>query len=83
MHTTPPYSLPVSQVEGLDVLTQGWASLSLHLPSPFPLASVHLTLSLEVTLAVDSWVLQDQGHHQADDPPASQDPLGLSSPEHP
>lgn len=23
MHTTPPYSLPVSQVEGLDVLTQG------------------------------------------------------------
>lgn len=30
MHTTPPGSLPVSQVEGMAILTQGWASLHLH-----------------------------------------------------
>lgn len=38
IHTTPSYSLPVSQVEGLDVLTQGWASLSLHPCPHFPLS---------------------------------------------
>lgn len=40
-------------------------------------------LSLEVALAVDSWVLEEQRYHQADDPPASQDPLSLSGPGHP
>lgn len=49
----------------------------------FPNASPSFTLSLEVALAVDAWVLEKQRCHQADDPPASQDPLSLSSPEHP
>lgn len=49
----------------------------------FPNALASFTLSLEVALAVDSWVLEKQRDQQADDPPASQDPLSLSSPEHP
>lgn len=40
-------------------------------------------LSLEVALAVDSWMLEEQRYHQADDPPAAQGPFSLSSPEHP
>lgn len=51
--------------------------------SSFPNTSPSFTLSLEVALAVDSWVLEEQRYHQADDPPASQDPLSLSGPGHP
>lgn len=57
-------------------------SSQLPLPSSFPNASPSFTLSLEVALAVDSWLLEEQRYHQADDPPAPQDSLRLSSPEH-
>lgn len=48
-----------------------------------PYASPSFTLSLEVALAVDALVLEEQRRHQADDPPASPRPRSLSRPERP
>ena len=77
---------PVSQLGGSgssDRITPEPPSSQCPLLLSFLNASPSFTLSLEVALAVDSWVLEEQRYHQAGDPPAAQGPLSLSSPEHP
>lgn len=85
--TLPPcVASPASHLQGVWVCCQGTISEPF-LPVPsahiLPYASPSFTLSLEVALAVDARVLEEQRYHQADDPPASPRSRSLSRPERP
>lgn len=82
-------TLPLRVVSPLSQLQGVWVCCSRTTSEPFlpvpsapilPYASPSFTLSLEVALAVDSWVLEEQRYHQVDDPPASPRSRSLSRP---